>query len=215
MSRRWILPLAGVLGATVAVLAFMLSRPVGLPSRSVGSVPELLSEPAGIPGAGLTLAADGLGVVDFGADEADAMAILNDLLGTPVEDAPQPCQSKADTVRYVRWGDLSAAFPGGRFGGWIIGVYVPPDSPPLQVETEAGVALDAPVADLLAAYGDHLAWTGQEDTGFPEPIDGFGIDGYSPDSPSATGIGGYVEGGREEGRIITFIAGQPCGPPAR
>jgi hypothetical protein len=202
-----------VVGAAVVASVILVARPAGLPTRAVASVPALLSEPAGVLGAGLTLAPDGLGAVNFGEDENAAFAALEELLGEPVEDGPQPCQSEEDTVRFVRWGNLSVAFPDGRFGGYIIGLYYRPDSPELRVSTEEGVTLGASVSSLLSAYGDRLDWTAQEESGFAEPADGFGIDGYSTDAPSATGIGGYVEGGREEGRVITFFAGQPCGPP--
>lgn len=216
MSRRSriLVAVGAVLAVGAAVAAILLvDRPSGLSTRAVESMPALLSEPAGVLGAGLTLAPDGLGAVDFGEDEGAALAVLEELLGDPVEDGPQPCESEEDTVRFVRWGNLSVAFPDGRFSGYIIGLYYRPDSPERRVSTEEGIALGASAASLLAVYGDRLAWTTQEESGFAEPADGFGIDGYSLDAPAPTGIGGYVEGGREEGRVITFFAGLPCGPP--
>jgi hypothetical protein len=215
VSRRLriLIAVAAILAVGAALGAvFLTLRPPGLPTRAVATIPALLSEPAGVLGAGLTLAPDGVGAVDFGEEEDAAYAELEELLGEPVEDIPQPCWSEEDTVRFVRWGNLSVAFPDARFGGYIIGLYYRHDSPELRVATEEGVSLGASAADLLSTYGDRLQWTAPEETGFAEPAEGFGIDGYSPDTPSATGIGGYVEGGREDGRVITFIAGQPCGP---
>jgi hypothetical protein len=196
------------LGVAAAVL---LTRPVGLPSRALESVPALLSEPAGILGAGITLAPDGLGAVQFGADEASTVEILTDLLGAPVEEGPQPCDSQADTVHFVQWGNLSVSFPDGRFSGWIIGVYVPPDRPQLRVETPEGIEVGASRDELLAHYGDRVSFVGHEDSGFGDPVEVFGIDGYSPDEQTPTGIGGFVELDGEESRVITLIAGQPCG----
>jgi hypothetical protein len=205
--------LAVLLGAGLAaVIALALAQPAGLPSRSVASVPALLSEPAGVPGANLVLAPDGLGPVTFGEAEEAVVAQLTELLGGPVEDGPQPCESAEDVVRWVRWGNLSAAFPDGQFGGYIIGIYFRQDSPELPIETAEGVGLRATADQLVAAYGDRLAWNAQEESGFAEPAEGFGIDGFSVDDPSPTGLGGFVEGGREEGQVITFFAGQPCGP---
>jgi hypothetical protein len=199
-----------IAGAVVAAL--VLAQPRDLASRPVSSVPALLSEPAGVPGAGLVLAADGLGAVRFGQPEAAAVATLTRLLGAPVEDASQPCNSKTDVVRWVRWGNLSAAFPGGRFGGYVIGIYFPPDSPELQVKTSQGVTLRAKAGELSSIYGSRLGWYGQETSGFSAPLDVFGIDGFDVRNPMPTGLGGYVEGGRETGQVITFFAGRPCGP---
>jgi hypothetical protein len=194
------------------VIAAVILAPSGLPSRPVSSVPALLSEPVGILGAGLTLAPNGVGAVEFGTQEDAAVEALTELLGSPVDDEPQPCDSEDDLVRHVRWGNLVIALPEGVFTGYVITIYVPPDSPPLQVETAEGLAAGDEVADLVTAYGDRLEWTTLEDMGFPEPADGFGIDGYLLDEPSATGLGGFVEGGREEGQVVTIVAGQPCGP---
>jgi hypothetical protein len=153
-----------------------------------------------------------LGAVRFGEPQVTAIDTLTRLLGAPVDDAPEPCRSGTDIVRWVRWGNLSAAFPNGRFGGYVIGIYFPPDSPELQVKTADGAALRAKAAELSRIYGSRLGWYGQETTGFSAPIDAFGIDGFNVNQPVATGLGGYVEGGRDKGQVITFVAGRPCGP---
>ena len=199
---------AVVLAGAVAV-AFVLTRPGGLASHPVGSVPELLSEPAGIPGAGLTLEADGLGPVTFGEPEADVLATLNELLGDPVEDSTEDCGSEGGVVRWVRWANLTVALQNGGFTGYISGIYFPPDSPEMPIKTSDGVGLRATVDELTATYGDRLAWLGQQ-TGFGNPVDAFGIDGFDVTHLTASGLGGYVEGGLESGRVITFIGGQPC-----
>jgi hypothetical protein len=196
----------------LAVAALVLSRPGGLPSQPAASVPALLSEPAGVPGAGLVLAPDGLGPVSFGDDAEMVIARLTELLGAPVADGPEPCESESDQIRWVRWGNLGTAYPDGRFGGYIIGIYYPPDSPELRVETDEGVALRASAGELEAAYGARLSWTSQEESGFGTPVDAFGIDGFNLDDPTPTGLGGFLEGGIDEGQVITFNAGQPCGP---
>ena len=210
--RSLVPALVAVAGIGVVVAAVILS-PSGLASRPVSSVPPLLSEPAGLPGAGLSLAPDGLGAVAFGDEDGPTLEALTDLLGTPVEDVTQPCDAGTEPVRSVRWGGLTVALVDGAFTGYIIGVYVPPDSPALQVETEEGIAAGDMASELTAAYGDRLAWTAPEETGFGESVEAFGIDGYAADMPAETGMGGFVEGGREDGRVITIIAGQPCGRP--
>ena len=210
MRARGSLVAAGliVLVAAAAVLFALLPRD-GLASHPVGSVPELLSEPAGIPGAGLTLEADGLGAVALGDPEADVMATLNELLGDPVEDSTEDCGSDDGVVRWVRWANLTVALQDGGFTGYISGIYFPPDSPEMPIKTTDGVGLRATVGELTAMYGDRLAWLGQQN-GFGNPVDAFGIDGFDPNHLTPTGLGGYVEGGRENGRVITFIGGQPC-----
>jgi hypothetical protein len=210
--RRALLAAGVVAVVALAVAALALGRPSGLSSQPAASVPALLSEPAGVPGAGLVLAPDGLGPVSFGEDAETVIGRLTELLGAPVADGPQPCESETDQVRWVRWGNLGTAYPDGRFGGYIIGIYYPPDSPELRVETAEGVALRATATELEAAYGDRLSWTSQEESGFGQPVDGFGIDGFTLDDPAPTGLGGFLEGGIDEGQVITFNAGQPCGP---
>ena len=210
MPRRSVLigAAAVVLAGAVAV-AYALMSSGGLSSQPVGRVPELLSEPAGIPGAGLTLEPDGLAAVAFGDREADVIAKLNELLGDPVEDATEPCGSSGGTVRWVRWANLTVALQAGAFTGYISGIYFPPDSPEMPIRTADGVGLRATTAELSAAYGDRLAWLGQQD-GFGNPVDAFGIDGFDVNHLAPTGLGGYVEGGRDSGRVITLIGGQPC-----
>jgi hypothetical protein len=210
---RRLVPAIVALGGIGVVIAAVALTPSGLPSRPVPSVPALLSEPAGILGGGLTLAPDGLGAVAFGTDESAAVDALTELLGSPVEDEPQPCDSEEDLVRHVRWGNLVIALPGGVFSGYVNSLYVPPDSPPLQVETAEGLAAGDDASELTAAYGDRVAWTTLEEMGFEETAAGFGIDGYLLDEPSAEGLGGFVEGGTEDGQVVAIIAGQPCGPP--
>ena len=197
-----------VLAGAVA-LAFALTRPGGLSSQPVGSVPELLSEPAGIPGAGLSLEADGLGAVAFGDPDGEVMTKLNELLGDPVEDSTEDCGSDGGVVRWVRWANLTIALQNGGFTGYISGIYFPPDSPEMPIKTADGVGLRATVDELTATYGERLAWVSQE-SGFGTPLDAFGIDGFDVGQLAPTGQGGYVEGGRESGRVITFIGGQPC-----
>jgi hypothetical protein len=209
MRRRDFAVSGILLGTLAAVLLFAFWPRSGLASRPVSSVPELLSEPAGVPGAGLVLAPDGLGPVTFGEAEADVMATLTELLGDPVEDSTEDCGAEGGTVRWVRWANLTIAMQGGSFSGFISGIYFPPDSPEMPIRTADGVGLRATVAQLTATYGDRLAWLAQEN-GFGNRVDAFGIDGFDVAHLAATGLGGYVEGGREEGRVITFLGGRPC-----
>jgi len=209
MRKRGLLA-AGLLVGTVAVVVLVLLWPRGgLASRPVSSVPELFSEPAGIPGAGLVLAPDGLGPVTFGQAEADVMATLVELLGDPVEDSVEDCGSAGSQVRWVRWANLTVALQEGKFNGYISGIYFPPDSPEMPIRTVDGVGLRASVDELGAVYGERLAWLAQE-AGFGNPVDAFGIDGYDVTQLAPSGLGGYVEGGRTDGRVITFLGGQPC-----
>ena len=204
-------PLATVVAMVGAVaLALVLGRAGGFVSRPVDSVPPLLSEPAGVPGAGLVLAADGLGPVTFGDAEADVLAKLTELLGDPVEDSHEPCRANGDDVRWVRWANLTIALEAGHFNGYISGIYFPPDSPEMPIKTAEGVGLRATVDDLASVYGARLAWSAPVTTGFGNPLDGFGIDGFDVVARAPSGVGGYVEGGRQGGQVITFLAGQPC-----
>jgi hypothetical protein len=199
--------LIGLVG--VGALVLFLAGPRGLPSQSVGSVPTLLAEPAGTLGAGLVLAADGLGPVTFGEAGDAVVATLTKSLGTPTEDELQPC-SGGDQVRWVRWGNLTVSVQDGLFTGFISAIYIPPGSVEVRIPTEEGVGLGASVDDLVAAYGDRLDWFDQTANGYTTPLVSFGIDGFDIAHPDRTGLGGYVEGGPEEGRVITFLAGQPC-----
>lgn len=214
MSTQRVAGIVGLLAAlsAVAIAAVVLAQPAGLPSRPVASVPELHSEPIGLPGADLVLAPDGLGPVSFGEDETTVRARLVELLGEPVEDSLQPCDSEQDQVPWVRWGNLTVAFADGRFTGYVIGIYYAADSPELPLETPEGVGLRASSAELVDVYGDRLEWNSLEESGFEDPVDGFGIDGWDVDDPQPIGFGGFVEGGIEDGRVITFNGGQPCGP---
>lgn len=208
MRPRRYVPLAILVAiAGLVVGAGMLIRPPGLASRPV-SVPELLSEPAGVPGAGLVLAPDGLGPVAFGQPEEGVLTRLIEMLGDPVDDSAAPCGDRPG--RWVRWGGLTAYFADGTFHGYLSGIYFPPDSPELMIGTTDGVGLRATAGELTATYGDRLEWFDQPATDFGNPVDPFGIDGFDVASPAPTGLGGYVQGGREEGRVITFLAGQPC-----
>jgi Tol biopolymer transport system component len=138
------------------------------------------------------------------------MTKLTGMLGDPVEDTLAPCQSGGGDVRWVRWANLSIAFQGGHFVGYISGIYFPPDSPEMPIKTAKGVGLRASVSELKSAYGDRFAWVGEPTAAFGNTVDAFGIDGFDVQHLGPTGLGGYVEGGREGGRVITFIAGQPC-----
>lgn len=195
-----------VVAVGLAVAAIVLSRPGGLSSRPASSIPALLSEPAGVPGAGLVLAPDGLGPISFGDDAGTVIARLTELLGAPVEEGPQPCDAESDVVGWVRWGNLSVAFADGRFSGYVLDDS--PESLWLNVETPEGVRIGTTAAQLTDAYGDRLAWTGQSE--FAQ-VDAFGIDGFDLEHPAPAGLGGYVEGGIGEGRVISLGAGQRCG----
>lgn len=212
MRAPW--PVVAALVLTVAAVAvlFVLWPRGGLASHPVSSVPELLSEPAGVPGAGLVLAADGLGPATFGQSQDEVIATLAELLGDPVEDGPQSCPAEGREVRWVRWGSLSVTFSDGLFSGYLTGVYFRPDSPELAIETAEGIGLRATAAELTSTYGDRLAWLGPEEGGFGEPIERYGIDGFDTANPSPVGFGGLFEGSREAGRVITITGGQLCGP---
>ncbi len=196
--------------ALALALAIWLMKPTGLSSRPVDSVPPLLSEPAGVPGAGLVLAPDGLGPVTFGEAGDEVLAKLTELLSEPVEDSVQPCGSGGGDVRWVRWANLTISLQGGHFNGFISGIYFPPDSPEMMITTAEKVGLRATVDQLTATYGDRLAWLAPVSTGFGNPLDAFGIDGFDVERLAPRGLGGYVEGGRQDGQVITFLGGQPC-----
>jgi hypothetical protein len=129
----------------------------------------------------LVLAADGLGVVDFGAPDAEVIATLTDLLGEPDERVEGTPGSDTGFIDQVRWSHLSVIFTQGTFteyhfsqdGDLFDGTIDVWNPAPWEedLETEEGVGIGTPRAEAESAYpiGYLLLFQAVEDDaqGFP------------------------------------------------
>lgn len=114
-------------------------------------------------GATIVLRHDGLGVVSFGEPVDEVMEVLTGLLGPPSWDE---IQQSPDIDRSVAWGEDGDETLYIQFTTWdhFDGAPEPPGLVPQgpifhyyltksdQFATEAGITIDSPVSDLVAAY---------------------------------------------------------------
>jgi hypothetical protein len=111
----------------------------------------------------IVLRHDGLGVVSFGEPVDSVMEILTDLLGPP---SWEEIQQSPDVDRSVAWGEDGKEILYIQFTYWdhFDGAPEPPGPVPKgpifhyyltksdRFATEAGITIDSPVGDLVAAY---------------------------------------------------------------
>jgi hypothetical protein len=175
---------------------------------------------------------DGLGVVEFGATQQQALSRLRAKLGKPDEtgswNGATPFGTCPGDTRAVRWGRLYVLFTNGptRYGPdgtWHLFTYQvdaiqrtavdpqyagptpPPDPPPLRgysPKTPAGIGFGSTLAELRAAYGRRVS------TSFGEPglIHRFRV------RFGATGeLFGSLSGGTPAATITGLAAGARCG----
>jgi hypothetical protein len=213
----WLLPAAGAAGLTLVVVLVLrlvvgndadsLSRrrvdlPAGTSSRLTGSGG---STGATTPDPGVTLAADGLGLVRFGQPADTVVPLLTRALGTPDEDGDQPCQGDPAVVsRWVRWADLSIRLTTAGFAGYIDGVHVPPGRAPFRFATARGLALGDPVDALHQAYGDTVPLRAATPGPGQPPAAVFRVTGRDGT------LSGVVEGTGGSATVVSVFAGDLC-----
>jgi hypothetical protein len=106
----------------------------------------------------ITLEADGLGLVDFGQPADTVVATLIDRLGTPDENADQPCEhDPAAHSRWVRWADLSLRFGADGFAAYIEGIHFPPGRQALDFATTGGLSPGDSAERLHQIYGEQVS----------------------------------------------------------
>lgn len=201
-ARAWWL----IIPAVVASFLLFGSDPSGFSSQQV-DLPRTTTLPAPPE---ILLTPDGFGPATFGEPIESVLADVSELLSSPVEDIDQPCRE--DEGRWIRWGNLSALARESTFVGFIVGIYFRQDSPAIGVRTEEGLVLGATGRDLQDRYGDRLQ--------FSEPVGGFedgdarsfGVDGYVLGT-STQGLGGYLEGDIDTGKVVTIVGGDLCSFP--
>jgi hypothetical protein len=174
-------------------------------------------------GAMIVLRHDGLGVVSFGEPVDTVMEVLTGLLGPPSWDE---IQQSPDIDRSVAWGDDGEEILYIQFTTWdhFDGVREPPgpmpDGPVFHYyltksglfATEAGITIDSPVSDLVAAYPGLRAGEGcAHGAGNVE----FSVDPPDPEVWLALPIFGLLDGELDDQttRIVYIGAGwdrTPC-----
>jgi hypothetical protein len=105
----------------------------------------------------IVLGADGLGVVDVGSPQANAVAAMGGYLGPPAKTTAGNCPGTTE----VEWGDLSLEFTSGQLSGYrylrgglaAVGTETHPVGPgdPL-LKTSTGATLGMPLRDVQPLY---------------------------------------------------------------
>jgi hypothetical protein len=105
----------------------------------------------------IVLGADGLGVVDVGSPQANAVAAMGGYLGPPAKTTAGNCPGTTE----VEWGDLSLEFTSGQLSGYryqrgglaAVGTEKHPVGPgdPL-LKTSTGATLGMPLRDVQPLY---------------------------------------------------------------
>jgi hypothetical protein len=155
----------------------------------------------------IVLAADGVGTVKFGTDNAaHVLKRFIQALGDPEKDQRLPANSACGATRRFVWANFQvlvnevtsmsgAGKPG--FAGWFLG---PPTGAALDFKTDKGIGLGSTVAALKAAYGtDQQIARGEQGWGFTVTAPG-GI------------IIGQLDGGADTNKVKNIQAGNYCGP---
>jgi hypothetical protein len=122
---------------------------------------------------GVVLASNGLGVVEFGATEAETDAAIAAYLGPPTGDPPSGCVGQ---WIQLEWNDLIVEFLDGRLIGYryLLGGYdstqtaIDRQSTPVpKLATETGISLGSTLGQVKATYPGlvqtgSFAWTSQD-----------------------------------------------------
>ena len=155
----------------------------------------------------ILLAADGIGAIKFGTDNAaNVLKRLIEALGEPEKDQRLPAGTACGATRRFVWANFqvlvnevistsSAGKPG--LAGWFLG---PPTAAPLDFKTDKGITVGSTVAQLKAAYADDVvvASRGEEGPGFTITAPG-GI------------MLGLLSAGTDAGKVKDIQAGNYCG----
>ncbi len=143
--------------------------------------------------------------IELGTSEAETVAAITALLGSPTEDGPYACPYiVADNMRLVRWGSLEVTIytvdvgSGLGFAGWrygtLGGVFESGGPLPEHVELPFGLELLDPIGDAATASGQpientNLTWR-VVDLGHARiEADGFTIDPDAPITGVDVGVG--------------------------
>lgn len=155
----------------------------------------------------IVLAADGVGAIKFGTDNAaNVLKRFIEALGPPEKDQRLPAGTACGATRRFVWANFQvlvnevtsmsgAGKPG--FAGWFLG---PLAGAALDFKTDKGIGIGSTVADIKAAYGtDHQIARGEQGWGFTITAPG-GI------------IIGQFDGGADTNKVKNIQAGNYCGP---
>jgi hypothetical protein len=156
----------------------------------------------------IVLAADGVGTVKFGTDNAaNILKRFVEALGQPEKDQRLPAATACGATRRFVWANFQilvnevtsmsgAGRPG--FAGWYLG---PATAAPLDFKTEKGIGVGSTVAALKAAYGDSVS------------VQARGEDGPAFTITEPTGIiVGLLTLATDAGKVKDIQAGNYCGP---
>lgn len=160
----------------------------------------------------ITLRADGIAGVDFGADPDSAIAAVQSALGDASEDsgwvAPFTISACPGTeYRRVSWGalalqfsDATSAADGRRhFFGYEYGLVGQTDAEPAGLTTPEGIGIGSTVADLRQAYPDVSIAPGEQGVSSPafEVTEG--------------GLAGLLTDASDGGIVMVLVGGDFCG----
>ena len=155
----------------------------------------------------ILLAADGIGAIKFGTDNAaNVLKRLIEALGPPEKDQRLPAGTACGATRRFVWANFqilvnevistsSAGKPG--LAGWFLG---PPTAAPLDFKTEKGITVGSTVAQLKAAYGDQVVVAGRGEEG----------PGFTITAPGGIMLG-LLTAATDAGKIKDIQAGNYCG----
>lgn len=159
---------------------------------------------------GLLLLGDGIGPLRFGAEADGVVDYLSSFLGAPTHDTGwvDPFEiglCPGTELRLVSWGVLTITlgdesdFASGRrhFVAYSYGIDGEIGLEPQGLQTEEGITVGSPVADLVAAYPDVLLL----------PEDDFAGPSYVIDESRY----GYLTGLEDDDLVTVIFGGQGCG----
>jgi len=153
----------------------------------------------------IVLAADGVGAIKFGTDNAaHVLKRLIEALGAPEKDQRLPAGTACGATRRFVWANFQilvneVTSRSGRPGlsGWFLG---PPTAAPLDFKTEKGITIGSTVGAIKAAYGGDVTLArGEQGWGFTITAPG-GI------------MIGQLDGGTDANKVKNIQAGNYCGP---
>ncbi len=155
----------------------------------------------------IVLAADGVGVIKFGTDNAaHVLKRFIEALGDPEKDQRLPAGTACGATRRFVWANFQillnevtsmsgAGKPG--FAGWFLG---PPTAAPLDFKTEKGITIGSTAGAIKAAYGTDVT-IARGDQGW----------GFTITAPGGIIIG-QLDGGADGDKVKNIQAGNYCGP---
>lgn len=215
VPTRWAwAPPAVVAGTGTVALLLVLGlftggdRP-GLPRQRIGTPAPAPASPS--PSAATDHAAvlqsDGLGLVDFGQPAAAVTATLIQRLGTPDENADEPCEKDPTThSRWLRWADLTVRLDKDAFAAYIEGVHFPPGRAALDFATAHGLSPGDSAQRLQRLYGASVTTRTASPAPGRAPSATFTIAGTT----GGSAISGVIEPPGPAGIVVAIFAGEFC-----